>query len=62
VIVSASDFENWAEISWPPATGDSVQELSTVTVCAGEQVVFGVPRVAKSVAQTCSVLEPSWNG
>jgi hypothetical protein len=36
--------------------------LFTSTVWGAEQVVFGGPIVAKSEAQTCAVLAPSWKG
>ena len=39
-----------------------MQESSTATVCGAEQAVLGSLRVAKSLAQTCTVLAPVRNG
>src|SRR5262249_18464355 len=62
VIVSEFEVSNSA-LSWsPPATVDSTHVSSTEIVCVGEHVVCGSPRVAKSLAHTCTKFDPVLNG
>jgi hypothetical protein len=58
----SDQIEDLRETGTVPSELGAQEMVVTTTVWAGEQVVFGGPTVAKSEAQTCAVLEPSWKG